>query len=425
MTKTRNLRLQFLSNFDIMHKLRYFILGLALSIHCGLFGQEHKVCGFGEIYHSLLKDSLNKDFEIQSKENEKKWSIHKSNEIITIPTVVHVIYRTATQNISNLQIQKQINIINDDYRKLNADTTNVVSGDSKADMRIEFRLATRDPQGNATTGITRTSTTLFNVGDFNSGTYAQIVPAWDRDSYMNIWVCEIGGGLAGFAFPPGLAGITASEDGIVIDYTNFGTDPPAAAPYNLGRTLTHEIGHWFNLLHPWNDNNGGCFSDDGVSDTPLQRGPVFGAFSNCNSPTNSCFSRDMLSNFMQWVDDRCMGNFTEGQKSRARTALEVGRASLLNSKGLDPVGLKEQKGTKPLMVFPNPNQGNFLLQGDFNPFYPHSIELFGIDGISIPIETIPHERGLYVSMKDQRTGIYLIKLMQNGQILMGKISVYP
>jgi len=390
-----------------------------------LKAQETKKCGFDLIYQSLANDSDRIIFESNFQEQNKKRSNQKSSAIITIPTVVHVIYRNSTQNISNQQINNQINVINLDFRKLNADTTNVVGGDSKADMRIEFRLATQDPNGNVTTGVTRTSTSIPNVCDFNKGSYDSIVPAWDRDSYMNIWVCEAGSGVAGYAYPPNFPGVSKDADGIVVDYTNFGTGGTAAAPYDLGRTLSHEIGHWLNLLHPWGTNNGSCTSDDGVNDTPKQSGAVGGAFNNCQNPTNTCSSRDMLSNFMQWVDDRCMGNFTLGQKNRARTGLEIGRASLLNSKGLEPVGLFENKLKPTLKIYPNPNSGTFRIEGDFDESTTNTIQLFDLSGKSIPFQTNRDERGLIISLRKKTAGFYVLRLENNNGILMQKLTVYP
>ena len=182
-----------------------------------LVAQEGRKCGFDLFYNELLNVNSQVDLESHFQAQVKQRSMQKSNTIVTVPTVVHVIYRTQTQNISNQQINNQINVINNDFRKLNADTINVVSGDSKADLRIEFRLATQDPNGNASTGITKTATNIQNVCDFQNGTYDQVAPAWDRDSYMNIWVCEVGGGIAGFAFPPNTPGVSKGKDGIVID----------------------------------------------------------------------------------------------------------------------------------------------------------------------------------------------------------------
>jgi hypothetical protein len=256
---------------------------------------------------------------------------------ITIPVVVHVVYNTSAENISAAQIQSQIDVLNDDFRRLNADagsTPSVFQGVA-ADSEIEFCLASVDPQGNPTSGITRTSTsqTSFGTNDqvkFNSSGGKD---AWPAGDYMNIWVCDISGGILGYAqFPGG----PAATDGVVVDYQYFGTIGTATAPFDLGRTGTHEVGHYLNLRHIWGDGN--CSVDDFVSDTPNAGGPNYTGGS-CSFPgPNSCNTGfgdlpDMFQNYMDYSNDVCMNLFTQGQKARMRALFEPGgaRASLLNS----------------------------------------------------------------------------------------------
>jgi hypothetical protein len=243
--------------------------------------------------------------------------------VITIPVVVHVVYNTAAENISDAQILSQIAILNEDFRRTNSDADNVWS--QAADSEFEFCLATRDPNGNATTGITRTSTsrTSFssnNAVKFNSNGGKD---AWPAADYLNIWVCDLNGLLGYAQFPGG----SASTDGIVCDYAAFGNVGAAASPFDLGRTATHEIGHWLNLRHIWGD--GGCSVDDFVSDTPVSDA----ANTGCATGHVSCSTVDMVQNYMDYSDDACMNLFTQGQKDRMRVLFEPGgaRAGLLNS----------------------------------------------------------------------------------------------
>lgn len=256
---------------------------------------------------------------------------------ITIPVVVHVVYNNATENISAAQVQSQIDILNEDFRRLNADAVNTPSvfQGVAADVEIEFCLATVDPQGNPTDGITRTPTsvTAFGTNDevkFNSSGGKD---AWPASDYMNFWVCDISGGILGYAqFPGG----PASTDGVVVDYQYFGDIGTATAPFDKGRTGTHEVGHYLNLRHIWGDGN--CNADDFVSDTPRAGGPNYTG-SPCNFPgSNSCNEGtgdlpDMFQNYMDYSDDGCMNLFTQGQTARMRALFEPGgaRASLLNS----------------------------------------------------------------------------------------------
>lgn len=246
--------------------------------------------------------------------------------VITIPVVVHVVYNTTAENISTAQIQSQINVLNQDFRRTNSDATSLWP--QAADSEIEFCLASVDPSGASTTGITRTSTTRTS---FSSNDYVKFnanggKDAWPAGSYLNIWVCDLGSGLLGYAqFPGG----PASTDGVVIDYQYFGTTGTATAPFNLGRTATHEVGHWLNLRHIWGD--GGCSVDDFVSDTPTSDAPNYG----CPTGHVSCGTTDMIQNYMDYTDDGCMNLYTTGQKTRMRALFDAGgsRISLLSSGG--------------------------------------------------------------------------------------------
>lgn len=262
--------------------------------------------------------------------------------VVRIPVVVHVLYNTDEENLSKEQIDSQIRVLNQDFRCNNTDVENIPAPfrPLAADLGIEFALAVRDPDGNATTGITRTRTTEKSFG----GATAQLdtlikfdgtgKKAWPADRYLNMWVCNLAGGLLGYAqFPGG----PPATDGVVITYDAFGLGEPASAPFDKGRTATHEVGHYFNLLHIWGDDGGGCSGSDNVDDTPNQAGPntatpEFPHVSCDNAPHG-----DMFMNYMDYVDDGAMFMFTLGQRSRAHAALAGPRASLLESDGLQPV----------------------------------------------------------------------------------------
>ena len=246
--------------------------------------------------------------------------------IITIPTVVHIVYKTNAQNISDAQIQTQMQVLNDDFRRMNADANNTWS--QAADTEIEFCLASVDPNGNPTTGITRTYTNTSSFsGDAVKYTNQGGKNAWPRGSYLNMWVCNLGGGILGYAQFPNSG--SAATDGVVMGYNYFGTIGAAQAPFDGGRTTTHEVGHWLNLYHIWGD--GGCGVDDNVSDTPASDNANYG----CASNHTSCGSTDMVQNYMDYSDDACMNLFTAGQRNRMRAVLTGNgfRASLQNSLG--------------------------------------------------------------------------------------------
>jgi hypothetical protein len=272
--------------------------------------------------------------EIAQWQDEDKNTLHRGNVVITIPVVVHVVYANATQNISDAQIQSQINVLNADYRRLNSDTNSVPSVFRAlgADCQINFCLAKRDPNGNATTGIVRKSTTAssFIDDDKVKSSTTGGDNAWNTTKYLNLWVCNLGGGLLGYAQFPGGAQAT---DGVVINYTAFGTSGTAASPYNKGRTATHEIGHWLNLYHVWGDANCG---NDQVSDTPTQQTSNYGCPTFPHVTCSNGPNGDMFMNYMDYVDDACMMMFSLGQSSRMAAAINTSRPGLLTSDGCTP-----------------------------------------------------------------------------------------
>lgn len=271
--------------------------------------------------------------------------------VLRIPVVVHVIFHDEEENISAEQIDSQITALNRDYRFRNEDQSQIPApfAPLAVDTLIEFALAARDPSGNRTTGVTRTHTSKvafpYSSSDRRATEKLDAMikfsefghPAWPRDSYLNLWVCRMTGGLLGYAqFPGG----SADTDGVVINYTAFGTMGTARAPYNLGRTAVHEVGHWLNLLHIWGDDNGGCSRSDSVDDTPNQAGSNGSDVRITHFPHVSCDNDpdgDMFMNYMDYVDDDTMMMFTRGQLARMNATLLGPRSPLEASEGLIPV----------------------------------------------------------------------------------------
>ncbi|MFM2386234.1 MAG: hypothetical protein RL660_991, partial [Bacteroidota bacterium] len=302
------------------------ILTLALAIGCSYFAQaQQRVCAAHTHLHHMEQahpEVKQARQAIEQHTNEYVTSGRQTRIAVTIPVVVHVLYNNATTNISDAQIQSQLTVLNADFRKLNSDANLVPSAFSglAADCEINFCLATQDPSGAATTGIIRKSTTKtsFNADTDDAKFATNGSAAWDRNKYLNIWIVPSitsGGqsGILGYAqFPGG----TASTDGVVIAHNYFGTTGTATAPFNKGRTGTHEVGHWLNLYHIWGDDGAACTGSDLVGDTPNQGDENYG----CPTfPTSSCSNGangDMFMNYMDYTDDACMYMFTAGQKAR-------------------------------------------------------------------------------------------------------------
>jgi len=320
-----------------MKKNIYFLIIAFFFISVSVVSQQ-RTCGSAELLEQQLKENpshseaLTRLEELTQSRANSSASQRVTGNVIFVPVVIHVVYNTDEQNISDEQIQSQINVLNEDFRGLNSEFQNIQDNiwPQAADMEIEFYLAQIDPDGNPTNGITRTQTNVTsfvqNEAMKSSATGGQ--DPWDTSRYFNFWTVNLSGSLLGFAqFPGG----DPSTDGIVMGYNFFGSsdfdingDFALSAPFDKGRTTTHEIGHFLNLRHIWGD--GPCGIDDFVNDTPEAGAANFG----CQIGTTSCGSLDMVENYMDFSDDFCMGLFTEGQKNRMRATLEPGgpRASL-------------------------------------------------------------------------------------------------
>jgi hypothetical protein len=247
---------------------------------------------------------------------------------VKLTVVVHIVHRTDAENISDAQVKSQIKALNRDYGATNADKRNVPDAWKSllTNANIEFELATTDPDGNATSGITRTSTTVPSFGTTNEvkATKTGGVEPWPTDRYLNFWVCTLSDNLLGYAqFPGG----PSATDGVVILNTAFGDSGSAAAPFNKGRTAVHEVGHFLGLRHIWGDRND-CSGDDFVPDTPAARSANNGKpkfpHVTCNNGPNG----DMFMNYMDYVDDDTMVMFTVGQVARMNATLVGPRKAL-------------------------------------------------------------------------------------------------
>jgi hypothetical protein len=333
---------------------------------------SHRTCGT-----AILPDDFENWMDDQIKADRAAGNTGKAHVVYTLPVVVHIIHNGSavgsSYNLSDAQILSQIAVLNEDYRKLNADAALVptVWQGVAVDCEINFCLAQRDPNGAATTGIDRINR---NSKGWTPPPYAQayvdatIKPnsIWNVNKYLNIWVCALSGGLLGYAtFPPSstLSGLSApygttTTDGVVIQYNAFGRVGTLDATYNKGRSATHEIGHWLGLRHIWGDGN--CATDY-CNDTPTQSTANFGCPSfpqvTCSNGPNG----DMWMNYMDYTDDPCMYMFSNNQKTRMTTVLTHTpyRVALAASDACNPpvVGVDENSELAKLSIFPNPTQG--------------------------------------------------------------------
>ncbi len=312
--------------------VRKFCVFLLISISFSEYSFGQKRDCYTDTYHQNEILSNPRRMEIMNQlekhihEFEKSVSI-RNDVFVTIPVVVHIVYNDPSENISLDRINTQIDVLNKDFRRLNTDANNVWL--QAADTNIEFCLATVDPSGKSTTGITRSYTTASSFasnGDLIKYTSKGGRDAWPSENYLNIWVGDITGTVLGYAqFPGG----KPETDGVVIDYKVFGTGSDVTPGFHLGRTTTHEVGHWLNLKHIWGSSD--CTTDDLVLDTPKSDAPNYG----CAKGHWSCGSLDMIQNYMDYSDDACLNLFTAGQKTRMQSLFAAGgiRQSITKSNG--------------------------------------------------------------------------------------------
>jgi len=426
------------------------------------FAQKPEKCGVVK-YHELLfqkypqlRKAYN-TFEQQVTDKvaaQKAWSAGlrtagvttpDTTTLRTIPIVVHVIHNNANNaiggyNIPDAQILSQIPILNRDYRRRNADTVNTPSWFKPvaSDMNFEFCMASVDPNGNPTNGITRTynSTAAWSINqdaEFKSLSY------WPSSQYLNIWVINLEDGILGYSQLPygSLPGINSTDpgaatDGIVILYAAYGDTIGVNFPYALGRTVTHEIGHWLGgLRHPWGD--GPCYTDY-IDDTPWQDSadydydPCSFRTSSCNGPKDTL----MTQNYMQYTGDNCMNMFTNDQKQRSRVALFncPRRVALLNSNGCGQARLSATVSptTSPkFTIYPNPASTSFSVSYNLSNIANIQLSVYNMEGILVQtLINTTQTQGEYnytYTTEGLPSGLYLFRFASGDNAEMQKVII--
>ncbi|GAB3883548.1 M43 family zinc metalloprotease [Spirosoma agri] len=360
--------------------------------------------------------------------------------VYRIPVVVHVVHNNASNavggsnnaNISDEQIASEIQVLNEDYRRKEG-TNGFNTSSLGADAKIEFFLATTDPNGQPTSGITRhyyPQKTSFDI--FTDDVLLSQIVYWPSDRYLNIWVTSLQNNYLGYTqFPTaadtlkGLPGDTNEfVDGSMIDYRYFGRriGTVTSASYSLGRTATHEIGHWLGLIHTWGDGDG-C-AEDYVADTPPTKAP--NQTTQCRTTYSTCVNgvqtRDLTEDYMDYSPDACMNLFTKGQVDRMRAVLQFSprRAKLIRS-----VAALPETEQLTLTVYPNPASSSPTVDVQLKGFQSFSVELFDMSGRQLRTMSYtdaPSTR-VTVSTNGLPTGVYIVRVKTGNETSSARLLV--
>lgn len=397
-------------NQRILYLLTFLLLGLFFSI--SLIAQSFESRCIEK--HQYYDEAAHKQLEVFTKKHINNYqNIANNRGKITVPVVVHIVYPTEKENISDEQVFSQIDALNRDFNALNDNFDRVHPDfqDRIGNVGFNFCLVSIDPAGNPTNGITRTATDVnseFFIGAewlFYSERGGR--SAWDTDKYLNIWVTKIsdisgilGYGSKPFENPP-------KEDGVVIHTEAFGIGGSANPPFHLGRTGTHEVAHYFNIFHPF---NGGCAGNDFVADLPQQLSTYNGACDETGEHF-SCDTRDNTSNFMNYSHDECLAMFTRGQAMRMQAALIGARSGLLNNNACQqsiPPNLAEE-----ITIYPNPASYYFCIEVGNSPLEQIPYTIFNSLGAKVE-EGIVQANSLQ-HLPSYRNGIYFIQFMDGSK----------
>lgn len=382
------------------------------------------------------------------KEDKGKLRTKADEEVIRIPVVVHVVHNTANgriggvnnPNISEEQILSQIKVLNEDYgRKENTNGFN--DNPVGVDTRIEFFLAEFDPDGRPAGdgAITRTYTTKETFDPRYDDDELAALIHWPSDQYLNIWVCRLTPTILGVAqFPSlqGLEGMDESEapldktDGVYIDFKAFGkgSDAITSSMYNLGRTTTHEIGHWLGLLHPWGINNNSCGTDYCEDTPPTDRGyePRTAVCEDVYSNCNRTRERVMIENYMDYSPDKCMNTFTADQLSRMKAVLAQSprRVKLLEN---EKRGRLASTNRLVINLFPNPIEDKVLrAEVSFLDYQDLTVTIYDLTGLpksSISYNGVWSKR-VKMDVSKLTSGIYILEAKTKNEVTTKRFVVF-
>lgn len=429
------------------------LLFLLLLFFIPLSQAQQAVCGHELVRKSMAAkhpgyhDAVHRTFE-QAKIIGAESRANRTAAVYTIPIVVHVVWSEDEENLADSTIMSQIAVLNEDYRRLNADASNIrpMFEDVVGDPMIEFDLV----------DIVRVQTTetfevdlLGSLPDNVKVTADGGSDAYDVETHLNIWICHIQpitiagiplGQVLGYAYPPDglphwpddISAPSPELDGVVLDYrivgrySGFEVDLGTGPLEIKGRTATHEVGHYLGLRHAWGDGGDifgttdSCGEDDGVEDTPNTGSQ---ANFDCDPTRNTCNDGmddmpDMIENYMDYAAESCMNSFTMGQIDIIRGVLESERCKLVGA--CDLIAVQTVDKSHLLEAFPNPTAGTLQLQLEGYELADFDVQLQNITGQTVNIPAINNQE---LDLSGLTNGIYLISLRKDDVHMVKKISV--
>lgn len=370
-------------------------------------------------------------FERLTQTENSRLTQNANASVLTVPVVVHIVL---PQNLPSNQVLSQIQVLNEDFSRTNADAANTPAPFQSvaANTTIQFCMAHQDPDGNWTNGIEyRQSSATFSGDGVKS--YAQGgLDAWDPSRYFNIWVCDLNFYLGYAEFP---TSSVSYSYGVVIGYRYFGSNStPYGSGFNLdatydrGRTATHEIGHCFDLYHIWGDDGNSCSGTDYCADTPNQASETYG---NPSFPqVDACSPNSpgiMFMNYMDYTDDVGMNIFTNDQKARMLAVLNATPYNALTtSNACQPNGTGN--GIAPslnVILYPNPSNGNISLQIPSMQKGPISFTVLNALGQVIYSESQNenHYEIYHLDLTGISKGVYFIEVKSGEEKIVERIII--
>ena len=418
-----------------------FVLAGCLMAPVAGFSQEMRRCGTLENeaflrsqdpFYDQKKEDMERQLQtiIANMQAERISTGQSPFAQYSIPIVYHVVYQNATENVSDAKVLAMHAQLNMDFARTNTDAGNTPSyfASSAVDMQIQFCLATKDNNNNPTNGIVHKSTTVgsFSTNNAVKSTASGGDDAWNVQKYFNVWICDLGSSLLGYGqFPP-----PSSNYGVVIHYITVGSltmHNTSGGQFGYGRTLSHEIGHCFNLIHIWGDESG-CSGTDQCADTPNQADATSGCPSgvktdNCTGAPNGV----EYQNYMDYTDDLCYNMFSNDQKTRAQAAVFQYLTNVANSAAsvCGSTAVTENSLSENISLFPNPSTGDVYISTVLANINSMDLKIYNAIGETVMNKkiTITSSGETKINLGGKADGIYLFEVKTSEGTITKKVVI--